>query len=256
MQLRQAQADREALTEMSGFESFEQAVDMLNLLAHHSQVNEYCGLPVPIKGERLVLEPRHPAYAAYQQIDSEGMLDYGYSCSNEDVNEETALVNCFYSHRHRCDIVIYKVGNKIEWGKLPALNHVTHDFATMACSVAWKVDAEIQAMETLRGMLEPHIFKMYFLSGMFIETSKRSGVTYIFRRLRPTVALRPDEKNNSMRILACLCLHPIGYYADTWAGALCPTDDVMSHLLLMRGDEPMFWKRANHIRPHRPEAGL
>ena len=68
------------------------------------------------------------------------------------------------------------------------------------------------------------------------------------------MALR--EHGEQMRILACLCLHPIAYYADSWAGAMCPTDDVIAHLMLMRGDEPMFWRRSNQHAPTRPEAAL
>lgn len=37
---------------------------------------------------------------------------------------------------------------------------------------------------------------------------------------------------------------------------MTPTDDVIAHLTLMRGDEPMFWRRANQHGPDRPEAGL
>lgn len=210
---------------------------------------------MPIPGERLVLEPRHPVFSVYAEIDAQGM-EGAYTCSNDDVNEETSFVNSFYSHKERCDIIIYKVNGKTLWGRIPALHHIKQDIATIGCSCAWSMDSEIKAMDTLKGMLPPHIYKMYFLSGMFMETSKRSGVTYVFRRLRPTVALRPSKDGTDMKILCCLCMHPIGYYAETWAGAMCPTDDVMSHLLLMRSDEKMFWKRCNQITPHRPEAGL
>jgi hypothetical protein len=37
---------------------------------------------------------------------------------------------------------------------------------------------------------------------------------------------------------------------------MCPTDDVIAHLQLMRGDERMFWKRSNQHPSWRPEAGL
>jgi hypothetical protein len=57
-------------------------------------------------------------------------------------------------------------------------------------------------------------------------------------------------------VLAALCQHPIGYYEGTWAGSMCPTDDVVAMLMLMRGDEPMFWKRSNQHPPWAPEAGL
>jgi hypothetical protein len=93
------------------------------------------------------------------------------------------------------------------------------------------------------------------LTGMFLETSKRSAVTYLFRRLRPTVAIGRN-KDGGGNIMAALCLHPIAYYAGSWAGAMCPTDDVLAHYCLMRGDEKMFWRRANQHAAFRPEAGL
>lgn len=40
------------------------------------------------------------------------------------------------------------------------------------------------------------------------------------------------------------------------AGAMCPTDDVIAHLMLMRGDEVDFWHRSNQHPAHRHEAGL
>jgi hypothetical protein len=123
----------------------------------------------------------------------------------------------------------------------------------------WGIEQEGRAVQLLGQMLRHRAFKQYLLTGMFIETSRRSGVTYIFRKLRPTVALaptRPGREQQSIRILACLCMHPIAYYEGSWAGAMCPTDDVIAHLALMRGDEHMFWKRCNQHPPHTPEAGL
>ena len=64
------------------------------------------------------------------------------------------------------------------------------------------------------------------------------------------------DHSGGVRILACLCMHTIGYYRDTWAGALCPTDDVIAHLILCRGDERLYWSRCNQHAPGRPEAGL
>ena len=37
----------------------------------------------------------------------------------------------------------------------------------------------------------------------------------------------------------------IGYYGNTWAGVMCPTDEVIAHLLMMRGSEEKFWANAN-----------
>lgn len=113
-------------------------------------------------------------------------------------------------------------------------------------------------MQLLGTMIRHRQMKQYVLTGMFPERSLRSGVTYIFRRLKPTIAIAPARGNDeeSMRILACLCMHPIAYYARSWAGGMCPTDDVIAHLALMRADEHLFWKRSNQHPPYLPEAGL
>jgi len=87
----------------------------------------------------------------------------------------------------------------------------------------------------------------YILNGMFPETSKRSGVTYIFRKGLPTLALRIDkleDKRERRHFLAALCQHPLAYYADTFAGCTPPTDEVITHLLMMRSDEHRFWKKS------------
>ena len=125
-------------------------------------------------------------------------------------------------------------------------------------------DIQGTASVTLAGLLSHRAFKAYMMTGTFLEISKRSGVAYMFRRLRPTLALSMREGSirhgsrgvGGTRILAALCLHPIGYYRGSWAGAMTPTDDVIAHLMLMRGDEAMFWRRANQHAPWRPEAGL
>lgn len=111
--------------------------------------------------------------------------------------------------------------------------------------MAWRVEAEAQAQATLKQLISEWQWRCYFTTGQFLESSPRSGVAYIFRRLRPTIALRPSTKHDDMRVIAALCLHPIGYYDGTFAGSMSPTDDVMAHLLLMRGDEHGFWRRAN-----------
>lgn len=140
----------------------------------------------------------------------------------------------------------------------PAFHHIAMDLQTLGCADVWGIEQETNALALLQSMLRPRSFRQYLLTGMFLETSQRSGVTYLFRRLKPTVACAPDRKrgNDGMRVLACLCMHPIAYYAGSWAGAMCPTDDVVAHLSLMRADEHMFWKRCNQHPPYRPEAGL
>ena len=217
----------------------------LNLLSQRA--GEHCGLPPIIDGEQLIVEPTHRAISVFRE--------YNASCVKDD-DSGCKVVNEWWSSSKRVSVTIWREPDgSLQFGCLPAANHVAHDLRTMGCSVAWSVSAEAKAMEKLAELIPDHLFRGYFLTGMFLETSKRSGVTYIFRRLRPTIALRPD-KRDQMRILCCLCMHPIGYYAESWAGALCPTDDVITHLLLMRADEKMFWRRANQIPAGRPEAGI
>jgi hypothetical protein len=211
---------------------------------------------MPIPGEELILEPRHPAAAIYKEIDEQ------YATDTDEKHAGAEIINIWYSKKHSSDIVIYRENGVTKWGLIPGIHHLKHDLTTLGCSVAWSIESESKAIQMLAGLLSHHAFKHYMLTGMFLETSKRSGVTYVFRRLRPTVAIKAStgvrfkSVEEQMKILCCLCLHPIGYYADSWAGSMCPTDDVIAHLLLMRGDEPMFWKRANQIAPHRPNAGL
>jgi hypothetical protein len=212
------------------------------------KAGEYCGLPLMIEGQQLVIEPTHRAISAYK--------DHNAKCAEDDNSEGCTIVNTWWSRNRRTEIMLWREADgRLDWGQLPASNHLQHDIRTLGCSIAWSPATESTAMGKLSELISAHGFRSYFMTGMFLETSKRSGVTYLFRRLKPTVALKAG-KNGQMRILACLCMHPIGYYAESWAGALCPTDDVITHLMLMRADESMYWRRANQIPPYRPEAGL
>lgn len=161
----------------------------------------------------------------------------------------------FWSSRIKSDVILFNDEDGPTWGIVPGVHHLTMDLHTLGAADAWSLETESKAMETLRGLVSHRQMRQYLLTGMFLEMSKRSHVQYVFRRLKPTVALK-EGLDGEMRILACLCLHPIAYYERTWAGAMCPSDDVLAHLMLMRGDEVMFWKRANQIAPYRPEAGL
>ena len=133
-------------------------------------------------------------------------------------------------------------------------NHLEFTLRTLEAASAWPVEAEQKAQKKLAGLIPEDIFELYFLTGHFAEDSKRSGVTYLFRRGRPTIALR-DAENYSYPLCA-LCLHPIGYYGETWAGVMCPTDEVIAHLLMMRGSEEKYWANANQHPVDHPAAGV
>lgn len=212
----------------------------LRRLGDHA--GEWAGIPCPVEGQPLTVHPRYPFAKVFKSPveDAEG----------------ARMVNEWYDRRRGHHVLIWREANgELCWGRI-SNQKADKEIKTLGASIAWDIDAEITAMEKLRKVVEPHKFRQYFTTGSFLETSKRSGVTYLFRRLRPTVAMRGDLVSNSVRILAALCLHPIGFYNDSWAGAMVPTDDVIAHLLLMRGDEHGFWKQANQHPAWRPEAGI
>lgn len=218
-------------------DKFEEERDKLAGIA--AKAEEWAGIPMPIDGESLIVNPTY-RFAA--------ILNH----------EEPSIAPAraiFWSSRFRCNVVIDDHHGKVRHGLAPAFHSVDQQLRTLGCSVAWGIEQEATALELLSTMIAPHTMKMYCLTGSFIETSKRSGVIYVFRKLRPTIALRatPDDR---LKILCSMCMHPIAYYQGSWAGAMCPTDDVIAHLSMMRADEPMFWRRCNQHPPHRPEAGL
>jgi hypothetical protein len=222
---------------------------------------EWAGIPIPIEGIDLVVEPSYP----FAKIFHDFQADKRKKKTEEEGSHPTdgwIVRNIFYSGKLKCDVMVCQTPEgRIKVRVRPAAHSMSQVLATLFASDVWGVDQEQAALQTLANMLRHRQFKQYLLTGMFLERSKRSGVTYIFRRLRPTVALnaiRPGEEDSEdeAKILAALCMHPIAYYSGSWAGAMTPTDDIIAHLALMRGDEHMFWRRCNQHPAHRPEAGL
>lgn len=211
----------------------------LNALADCA--DEYAGLPYPLEGEELTVHPKY-RFASVLAKPKEEM--------------DVEVINCWHSSRRpTCNAYVLrdKSTGRIWGGYFPATNQASMTIHTMGIASAWDFKAEMKAQEKLASLIHPHLWEMYFLTGGFLETSKRSGLLYIFRRLRPTLVIR---KTDPLTVLCGLCLHPIGYYKDTWAGSLCPTDEVIAHLLLMRGDEHRFWKQANQHPAWSPLSGL
>lgn len=215
---------------------------------------EWSGLPIPIERHKLTIEPKNP------WRDKVAELEHALYPANQAPDDEgVSFINQWYSRSQRCKVLIWRERN----GRVCA-GTCDHDvnvketaaWGIFGASQVWNFEAECTAMEKLATLLKPHMFKMYVMTGALIETSARSGVSYIFRRCRPTLALRLATSGSYMRILCALCLHPIGYYEGTWAGSMVPTDEVIAHLLLMRGDEPLYWRRANQHPVWSPLAGI
>lgn len=227
--------------------------DVREALRHCAEEKrEWAGMPIPVPGLRLVLEKSYP-YPAMN----------GMALDLPEEKEEPLgfrVVNSWRSGSRRCHVYIIEEPDghreKVLVPDGSVMGRIRYAMHTLgvASSGAWSMVAEAEAQEKLLHHVGRHKFQQYMLSGTFLETSPRSGVTYVFRRLRPTLALRPW--GDDMKVLCALCLHPLGYYERSHAGVMVPTDCVLAHLLLMRWDEHHFWRKANQHRPWDEEAGI
>lgn len=219
----------------------------------------WAGFPIPIDGERLVLADGHPFRAELEAFYSANESMSEHRCSVAEVNEAETLVNEWISYeRGRRIYVIQKLNpdgkrtaEAISCPYVPHADARTAALHTIGCAKVWRPHAEKQAMELLRETVSEHAHHCYVMTGGFLETSERSHVTYWFRRLRPTLAVSKTNGN----VLAALCLHPVGYYQRSWAGVMTPTDEVVAHVMLMRGDERRYWAMANQHPPEAWESG-
>lgn len=223
----------------------------LRKIAHARR--EWAGIPMCLDSHDLIVEPAYPNATALM----EPMRPIDTNSDEEAIDtSEIKLRNQFWSSHHRRYVVIYEKDGKVLHGlTAEGPQQVSKMIHTLGASDAWGIEQEKNAVDTLGSLLRHRQFKQYLLTGMFLERSTRSGVHYLFRRLRPTVAIT-ENGTRGLRTLCALCLHPIGYYAESWAGAMTPTDDVIAHLMLMRGDEHMFWRRANQHPAWDPNAGI
>lgn len=212
----------------------------------------------------LVVESRYFRAKELQKIWSE-------SKKTDETWDRTVIRNTFSVTNRGLTVVIYETDGKIEWGWLPSFHGLSHALSTLGASDAWGLEQESNALKTLAELVQHRQFKQYLLTGSFLETSRRSGLTYMFRKLRPTVVLdartgrskynvgdleSQQRTKDDSTILCTLCMHPIAYYEGSWAGAMCPTDDVIAALMLMRADEQMLWRRSNQHSPASPQSGL
>jgi hypothetical protein len=242
-----AEERRRRLDLVESFDGFAGLRGALGEIAERD--DQWAGIPMPLDGQRLVIEPTYPKAAELSAI--------GVPTEGPHELDDAKVRNSFWSDKKRGEVIIFEKDGKIDWGVLHGVHHFAMDLETMRSSDAWGVEQEANALQLLATLLPHRQFKQYLLTGMFVERSRRSGLSYAFRRLKPTVVIDARDPNGkSTRILCTLCLHPIAYYSGSWAGAMAPTDDVVAHLMLMRGDEPMLWRRANQHAPWRPESGL
>jgi hypothetical protein len=219
---------------------------------------------MPVEGCGLVIEPTYPKATELTEIAESGK----HRADDDGVGADEGITvrNHFWSTREHAEVFVFEDGGKVQHVlDRQAPHHLALTLGSLSCADAWGIEQEQRALKLLGTLVKHRQFKQYLLTGMFIEQSRRSGVHYIFRRLRPTVAFtmrgglqfreRP-EGDYQMKILCSLCMHPIAYYEGSWGGAMCPTDDIVAHLSLMRGDERLFWARSNQHPAWRREAGI
>lgn len=232
--------------------------------AMSDELEDWQGIPVPLPGNPVTLHDRHPLRERMERFSQEvDGTEMEFVCGGPDVREDEFIRNQFFSRKTNAMILIYQQGDKvfhIKSYRSLSMERLRLWITTIGASDAWDLDAEYTAREKLRGMLSDRQWRHYELTGSFFEPSARSRLTYVFRRLRPTIVLssrnKPGSIDDSMRCIAVLCMHPIGYYSESWAGCMVPTDDVIAHLLYMRSDEAGYWGQANQHPSWTPEAGL
>ncbi len=228
---------------------------------------EWAGIPIPIDGFDLQLEDRHHHKETLEKLLSKRTDDHTpreFRCSTTDVDETLHIRNAFYSRHKQAFVYLYQSGDgpvkvAYDYRARSVGERLTYWVSTIGVAQAWDLDAEMLAREKLRGMLKPHLYAAYELTGCTLETSPRSGVSYVLRRCRPTIAMVPSDRHDdeaSMRILASLCMHPLGYYRDSFAGSMVPTDDTIAHLSWIRGDEHGYWAKCNQHPGAATEAGI
>lgn len=212
-----------------------------------------------LTGEQLVPMDRASLIAYFTQSDSSSLEAFRRHIAASTLRE----INSWYSYSKGGTVTVWDEAGKRSVSfdhddayKL-AQQRLGFAISTMCVGAyAWSLEAELAAQAKLQQLLDPLMYKTYILTGAFAEESQLSKVIYMFRRCRPTIAFSGGIFSGTRRILACLCLHPAGLYYQTFAGVLVPTDDVIAHLLMMRGDEKRFWKKANHHPIHLANAGL
>lgn len=232
-----------------------------------THMEEWHGFPVPLADLPVTLHDRHPLREGYRKIEAtmNTYEEIEIVVGGPEVTDEPEVIrNHWWSKKLNADVWVYQQGDKvfgIKQYRSPdrSMERLNFWLNTIGTADAWTLAAEAKARKKLRDLLTPRQWHHYYLTGSFLETSERSRLTYIFRRLRPTVAMSPRNKPggpDTMRCLAVLCMHPIGYYQQSWGGCLVPTDDVIAHLISMRADEARYWGQCNQHQPSEPEAGL
>lgn len=209
------------------------------------------GVPLYLKNEYLVLASKYPLvlHALYARMNRKYILK----------NSVDKIRNVWFSSKRNHWVYIFqtpegKITHRVDNGTQDRFRLFlrSSDFSVATN----KFEAEKIALEKLKTLITEANFQEYFVTGSFFESSERSKIIYCFRRSRPTIAFRPTNDPEKPKILATLCCHPVGYYFQSFTGVLAPTDEVVAHLLMMRTDERIFWKKSQQHTPDSPLSAI
>lgn len=209
---------------------------------------EWAGIPLVLEDTELSIAEN---YSLHKELNGAKIGD------EEPLSSDLPTpINSWFSHKLNSWIYIFEEDSKRTFFKDPqrAGDRFNYSLKTLGNCEAWSVEAEMTALASLKTLVSERAFSLYFLTGMFLESSKRSKITYLFRKGKPTLALAFGA--GPTKILCGLCLHPIGYYQGTFGGCLVPTDDVIAHLMMMRADEHLFWRKSNQHPVWEPTSGV
>src|SRR5208337_2262712 len=142
---------------LNAFDQFSGIRNALRRIA--SEREQWSGIPMPIEGMSLAIEPRYPNAAALSAIGKKP----------EDLGGAT-LRNSFIIRSKQLKILIWnELDGRLEWGKQTTVHHLDLDLAVIGASDAWGVEQEHNALMTLGTLIEHHKFKKYLLTGSFME---------------------------------------------------------------------------------------
>ena len=113
----------------------------------------------------------------------------------------------------------------------PVLNHLGELARGAKVSFKNAKENEIIALQLLRQMTTPEVFRKYLRQG-FVTVVGTSGLTYVIKRSNKLI----DVWDFNTKI-ATLCVHAPNH--------IPPTDGVVAKMLICECDEPDIWKRAN-----------
>lgn len=141
----------------------------------------------------------------------------------------------------------------VEFYRAHPAQRLLHSIIVTTSSIPY--ESEGRALELLKEIATEDQYATYRMTGSLFHRSLHNPYSYVIRRGFPTLVFErtDDGRPESSKFKLGLCAHVDGYFPGYFSGLLCPTDDVIAHLLNLRGDEDGFWKKCNI---HLPTSGM